>query len=289
MSENAYDGAGGGGGDPGGVRDERKPAPDAPASVLGVSPAGMELTIPSNAPAPFADAEIPDLSQEGSSYRGGGEADKKISFNATRAVRTGNTDGYEPVRAPSKGKPTKFREQFDNLMARLEDRFQHERLSLEEKHSRELEEAMGYFSLSSGEREAKQQELQMSLLEDIGNMAQQLQELTGTLGADEDTGENLTLPSDPKVLEEYARKMQGLEEQFQREKIELEQKHASEMEEALGVLRKSREQREAKQIQLQDEISAEIGGMAKQLEELNRAKEEYESKMELLKRQLSQE
>ncbi|CAB9517069.1 expressed unknown protein [Seminavis robusta] len=273
------------GGDPGGVRDERIVAPDAPATTMEISPAGMELTFQADDPAAFVDSELPDLSQEGSSFR---EPSKKISFKTAEAMKEGKSEGYGPL-PPPREKPTQFREQFDHLMTRLEDRFQNERLGLEEKHSRELEEAMGYFSLSSGEREAKQQELQMSLLEDIGNMAQQLQELTGTLGADEAMGESLTLPSDPNILEEYAKRMHHLEDHFQREKMQLEQKHASEMEEALGTLKMSREHREAKQVDLQNELSAELGGVEKQLEELNRAKEEYEAKMGNLKRQLSQD
>jgi hypothetical protein len=180
-----------------------------------------------------------------------------------------------------------FRQQFDQLMKRLEDRFQAERVELEEKHSRELEDAMGYFSLNSDEREAKQQELQVSLLEDIGNMAQQLHDLTGALGPHDDV-ENITLPSDPQVLEQYANRMQGLEEQFQNEKFELECKHAAEMEEALGTLKLSREQRDVKQLELQDQLSAEIGDMAKQLEDLNRAKQDYETKMAVMKQQLTE-
>jgi hypothetical protein len=273
-------------GDPGGVRDDKLSRGDAPGSNMDISPAGMELTFPTGDPAAFDGAYIPETASHASSSR---QSAKRIPFNpATKNVQTRMEDAYVPV-PHQRDKPTQFREQFDLLMNRLEDRFQNERLTLEEKHSRELEDAMGYFSLSSGEREAKQQELQMALLEDIGDMAQQLQELTGTLGADDDTGENLTLPSDPRVLEMYAKRMQNLEEQFQREKMELEQKHAIEMEEALGTLKTSRGKRDAKQSQLQEEISAEIGGISKQLEELNRAKETYESKMSVLKQQLSQE
>jgi hypothetical protein len=269
-------------GDPGGVRDENLTRGDAPGSNMDISPAGMELSFPTDDQAAF---ELADVSHASSSRQSG----KRISFKpATVNVNTRTADAYVPT-PRQREKPTQFREQFDLLMNRLEDRFQNERLSLEEKHSRELEEAMGYFSLSSGERDAKQQELQMALLEDIGDMAQQLQELTGTLGADDDTGDNLTLPSDPRVLEMYAKRMQNLEEQFQREKMQLEQKHAVEMEEALGTLKTSRGKRDATQMQLQEEISAEIGGISKQLEELNRAKEAYESKMGVLKQQLSQE
>jgi hypothetical protein len=172
-------------------------------------------------------------------------------------------------------------------MKRLEDRFQAERVELEEKHNKELEEAMGYFSLDSDEREAKQQELQVSLLEDIGNMAKQLHDLTGALGPNDDL-ENLTLPSDPQVLEQYANRMETLEEQFQKEKFDLERKHAAEMEQALGTLKLSREERDVKQQELQNQLSAEIGDMAKQLEELNRAKHDYEAKMAYLKQQLAE-
>lgn len=267
-----------GGGDPGGVRDETQLAPDAPGSTKAASPAGMELTFPTSTdPAAFEEGIMPETVLEEEESSAQGQPQRKITFQQPQQ----STNDQEQ-------KPTQFREQFDHLMNRLEDRFQGERLSLEEKHSRELEEAMGYFSLSSGEREAKQQELQMSLLEDIGSMAQQLHDLTGALGPADDV-ENLTLPSDPKVLEEYARKMQGLEEQFQAEKIQLEQKHATEMEQALGTLKMTTGQREAKQAELQDQLSAEIGDMANQLDELNQAKEAYELKMDQLKEQLTKE
>lgn len=259
-------------GDPGGVRDDEKLAPDAPGKDQEMSPAGMELTFETT---PTSAAAVYDGSPEESAYQDPYQEQKKISFKSPPPPESGGE------------KPKQFREQFDHLMTRLEDRFQNERLGLEEKHCRELEEAMGYFSLSSNEREVKQQELQVSLLEDIGDMAQQLQELTGALGSED--AESLTLPSDPRVLEEYAQKMQNLEDQFQREKLELEKKQASEMESALGTLKMSRQQRETKQLELQDEISAEIGDMAKQLEELNNAKEAYESKMGMLKQQLSKE
>jgi hypothetical protein len=278
------DGDGGGG---------RKAGKDAPGTSVEFSPAGMELTIPSN-PAIFKETPIPETVDDHSSRLEKGEdalgeekpqekpmaqlaEDKNPNIERQSTWKTGTAGAATP---------TRFREQFDHLMKRLEDRFQTERLGLEEKHSRELEEAMGYFSLNSDEREAKQQELQIALLEDIGSMAQQLQDLTGALGPQDDM-ENLTLPSDPKVLDEYARKMQSLEEQFQKEKLELERKHAAEMEEALGTLKLSREQREAKQLELQDHLSAEIGDMAKQLEELNHAKKDYETKMEVLKKHLT--
>ena len=208
------------GGDPGGVRDELYLAIDAPGTTTDVSPAGMELTFPMSTtdPAAFEEGIIPETVYEEDEDSSPEEPQKRISFQPPKQSTTSGKNQ----------KPTQFREQFDHLMKRLEDRFLAERLSLEEKHSRELEEAMGYFSLSSGEREAKQQELQISLLEDIGSMAQQLHELTGALGPDDDV-ENLTLPSDPRVLEEYARRMQGLEEHFQYEKLQLDQKQANEM------------------------------------------------------------
>lgn len=270
------------GGDPGGVRDDEKMAPDAPGNDVKISPAGMELTFQTTtSDAVYKEPIVPETA-----YEDPFKDQKKISFKAppidTKRSRHASSG------APQTENPKQFREQFDHLMKRLEDRFQNERLGLEEKHCRELEEAMGYFSLSSGEREAKQQELQISLLEDIGDMAQQLHELTGALGSEGDA-ESLTLPSDPKMLEEYARKMQSLEDQFQREKLELEQQQANEMEQALGSLKMTREQREGKQLELQDQISAEIGDMAKQLEELNRAKEAYESKMGMVKQQLTKE
>ena len=262
-------------GDPGGIRDEQQQAPDAPGSTTAASPAGMELAFPMTTdPAAFEEGVVPETVLEGEDLSEQ-QPQKRISFEQPQQYTK-----QEPQ------KPTQFREQFDRLMNRLEDRFQGERLSLEEKHSRELEEAMGYFSLSSGEREAKQQELQMALLEDIGSMAQQLHELTGALGPGDDV-ENLTLPSDPKVLEEYARKMQSLEEHFQAEKLQLEKKHASEMEHALGTLKMTTGQRVAKQAELQDQLSTEISDMANQLDDLNRAKEAYESKMGQLKEQLT--
>jgi hypothetical protein len=269
-------------GDPGGVRDENL-APDAPGTTTDVSPAGMELMFQTqDDPAAFDEPVIPETAE----YNEESAREKQTSFKRPDADQKQILSSKR--RSAGGGPSNQFREKFDNLMKRLEDRFQNERLILEEKHSRELEEAMGYFSLSSVEREAKQQELQISLLEDIGNMAQQLHELTGALGPIDDF-ENLTLPSDPKVLEEYAQRMQSLEEHFQREKLELERKHASEMEQALGSLKMTREQREYKQLELQDQLSAEIGDMAKQLEELNRAKEAYESKMGMLKQQLTKE
>jgi len=271
----------GAGGDPGGVREERL-TPDAPGVTTEVSPAGMELTFTtSDEPAVFEKPQKDSLREEELLLQ-----QKRISFSPPPAETIDTAAATGQVRhATTERKPTKFREQFDSIMNRLEDRFQVERLNLEEKHSRELEEAMGYFSLSSGEREAKQKELQISLLDDIGSMAQQLHELTGVLGPGDDV-ENLTLPSDPKVLEEYARKMQELEAHFQKEKLQLERKHASEMEEALGTLKMTSHQREAKQVELQDQLSAEIGDMAKQLEDLNKAKEVYESKVGALKSQL---
>jgi len=281
-----------GGGDPGGVIKEHQSAPDAPGTTTDASPAGMELTFHTD-PAAYEEPIIPQPVHED---EGAWQNPERLVTFQSPAVSSEqqprnqkqSTPPPKKKTAPGGAPSSQFREQFDNLMKRLEDRFQNERLSLEEKHSRELEEAMGYFSLSSNEREAKQQELQISLLEDIGNMAQQLHELTGALGPEDDI-ENLTLPSDPKVLEDYAKRMQTLEEQFQTEKVELEKKQASEMEQALGTLKMSSQQREAKQYELQDQLSAEIGDMAKQLEELNRAKEAYESKMGSLKQQLTKE
>lgn len=261
-----------------------KHAPDAPGNTINASPAGMTLSIPNAAQG----AIMPETVQEDSTQDGGTREEFKTEEpdNDDKDVNVERTARFV-VPATGSSSQKQFRQQFDQLMKRLEDRFQNERLELEEKHSKELEEAMGYFSLTSEEREAKQQELQVSLLEDIGNMAQQLTDLTGVLEPNEEM-ENLTLPSDPQVLEQYANRMQGLEEQFQQEKYELERKHASEMEEALGTLRLSREQRDAKQLELQDQLSAEIGDMAKQLEELNEAKQDYESKMAMLKRQLAE-
>lgn len=277
-------------GDPGGVRDdENHMAPDAPGLDIEKTPAGMDITFqtPSTDGAVHPDDPIIPP-PEGAAYDDAYNFQQpKVSFEAP-PLETRRAS-FDPASAHQGGQqPKQFREQFDGLMTRLEDRFQNERLNLEEKHSRELEEAMGYFSLSTVEREAKQEELQTALLEDIGNMAQQLNELTGTLGTEGD-GESLTIPSDPRVLEEYARKMQDLEDQFHREKEELEAKQANDMERALGTLKLSREQREAKQLQLQDQLSAEVGDMTRQLEELNQAKHAYESKMGIIKKQLSKE
>lgn len=296
--------------------------PQDPPSEAEESPEGIEITIPSDDALRQTTSIVPEtVTEEGEESLYGltqqlREQQRLLQIQQQQVammegVATDDTAGMDDSYP--------FRAQFDDMMSLLGKRFENERRNLEGKHAQELEDALNMLSFTSSERDTKRQEMQVALLEDIGDMAQQLHDLTGMLGSVPEgseydamaaaaaVGANLeggvggflpqqepttTIRQPPPssgravVPEEYLQQMNRLEEQFQLEKLEMERKHAMEMEEALGALKLSREQRESHQRVLQDQLLDEIKEMAKQLEQLNKAKEAYESKMDTLRKRL---